>query len=152
MSSKGVASRQLGFFVMFSTNRHIWRIVRLSCKFQKLSNFANSDFSVFLHESAHLVTFGSILRISKILKFVKRPFFSYFSKNLAIFRIILQISKICKFGKLEVFSISQRISTLGGVWGHFANFRNSPQFQNFFSEKFLLLWLRWNLCKNNGLD
>ena len=48
------------FLLCFSTNRHIWRIVKLSCKFQKFSNFANSDFSVFLDESAHLVTFGTI--------------------------------------------------------------------------------------------
>ena len=38
------------FLLCFSTNRHIWQIMRLSCEFQKFSNFANSDFSVFLHE------------------------------------------------------------------------------------------------------
>ena len=69
------------FLPCFSTNRHIWRIVRWCCKFQTFSNFANSDFSVFLHESAHSVTVGTILRISKIYKFVKRGFFSYFSTN-----------------------------------------------------------------------
>ena len=63
------------FLLCFSSNRHVWRIVRLSCEFQKFSNLANSYFSVFLHELAHWVTFGTILRISKICKFVKRGFF-----------------------------------------------------------------------------
>ena len=67
------------FLFCFSTNRHIWRIVKLSCKLQKFSNSASSDFSVFLHESVHLMTFGTILQISEICKFGKRGFFSYFS-------------------------------------------------------------------------
>ena len=84
------------FLLWFSTNRHIWRIVRLSCKFQKFLNFANSDFSVFLHDSGYFVTFGTILRISKICKFVKRGFFPYFLTN----------------------------CTFGNFWDDFANFEN----------------------------
>ena len=38
-------------------------------------------FFVFLHEPVDLVTFGTILRISKIYKLVKRGFFSYLSTN-----------------------------------------------------------------------
>ena len=112
------------FLLCFSTNRHIWQIVRLSCKFKKLSNFANSDFSVFLRASAHLVTFGTFL----------------------------WISKICQFGKLEFFYVCQPICTLSNVGGHFASLRNMRQFPSFFFREIFLLWHQWNLCKNNGLD
>ena len=98
-----------------------------------LANFKNSDFSV-LHESTHSVTFWTILWISKIWKFVKRGFFSYFS---TIWYIWQFLGLFCKFGKLEFFCISQRIDTLEGVWGHSANFRYLQQFPSFFSEKFL---------------
>ena len=73
---------------------------------------------MFLHESAHSVIFGTILRISKICKFVKCGFFFIFLDKLirlAIFGTVLQISKICKFGKLEFCCISQRIGTLSDV-------------------------------------
>ena len=86
------------FLLCFSTNRHIWQIVRLSCKFQKFSNFINSDFSVFLHESAHLVTFGTILRLSKICKFVKRGFHSYFSTDWYIWQFL---GLFCRYRKFE---------------------------------------------------
>ena len=89
------------FLLCFSTNRHIWRIVKLSCKFQKFSNFANSDFSVFLHESVHLVIFGIVLRIYKICEFFKRGFFSYFSTNRYIWQFL---GLFCKFRKFTNFA------------------------------------------------
>ena len=89
------------FLLCFSTNRHIWRIVKLSYKFQKFSNFASSDFSVFLHESAHLITFGTILWISNICKFVKRRFFLYFSTNCYIWQFLGLFCKFRKFAYLE---------------------------------------------------
>ena len=93
------------FLLCFSTNRYIRRIVRLSCKFQKFSNFANSDLSVFLHELAHSVSFGTILRIYKIFKFVKRGF----------------------------FHISRQIHTFSNFWDYFKNFENLQIWQtNFF--------------------
>ena len=121
------------FLLCFFTNPHIWRIVRLSCKFQKFSNFANSDFSVFLHESAHFVTFGTILRISENWKFVKRGFFPSFSTNWYIWQFLELFCKFWKFANLaNFFCISQRVGTFGDVWGHFTNFRNLQQFQIFF--------------------
>ena len=135
------------FLLCFSTNRHIWRVVKLSCKFKKISNFANSDFSVFLHESAHLITFGTILRIYKICKFVKRGFFSYFSINCYICQFLglffkfrrfanlasadfFQISKISKFGKRGFFSY---FSTNWYIWqflGLFCKFRKFSNLAN----------------------
>ena len=97
------------FLLCFSTNRHIWKIVRLSCKFKKFSNFANSDFYVFLHESTHLVTFGTILRISEIFKFVKRGF----------------------------FPISRQIDTFGNFWDYFAIFENLQIWQTWIFFVFL---------------
>ena len=87
------------FVLCFSTNRHVSRIGRLSWKFQKFSNFANSNFSSFVHESADSLIFGAILRRSEICTFVKGGFFSYSSESLCFWRI----SKTCKFGKLEFF-------------------------------------------------
>ena len=139
------------FLLCFSTNRHIWRIVRLFCKLKTFSNFANSDFSVLLHESAHLVAFGTILRISKICKLANFFLFLATLIHLAIFGTILQVSKICEFGKLEFFHIPQRVGTLSDVWGQFVNFRNLQQFTSFFFREFFY-FDRWNLCKNRGVD
>ena len=139
------------FLLRFSTNRHIWRIVRFCCKVQKFSNFANSDFSVFLHDSADLVTFGTILRISEIWTFVKREFFSYFSTNWYIWQFLGLFCKFRKFANLaNFFCISQRIGTLSDVRGHFANFRNLQRFPSFFfrevSYDFVVLDVQ-NCCK-----
>ena len=113
------------FLLCFSTNRHICRIVRLSGKFQNFLNFANSDFSVFLHESAHLVTFGTILRISEICR---AQIFLHISRQNVTFENFGDY--FANFENLQIwqtwiFFISQRIGTLSDVWGHFANFRNS---------------------------
>ena len=89
------------FVSFFSTNRHVSRIGRLSWKFHKFSNFANSHFSVFIHESADSVIVGAILRRFEICILVKGGFFSYSSENLCVWRIL----KICKFDKLEFFFV-----------------------------------------------
>ena len=85
------------FLLCFFTNRHIWRIVKLSCKLKTFSNFANSDFSVFLHESAHLVAFGTILRIYKICKLAN---FFCFSPHWYIWQFLGLFCKFRKFANL----------------------------------------------------
>ena len=124
-----VASRQLGFFcyVMF---------LLLSCKLKTFSNFANSDFSVFLHESAQLVAFETILRIYKICKLAN---FFCFSPHWYIWQFLGLFCKFWKFGKLEFFRISQRVGTLSDVWGQFVNFRNLQQFTSFFFQRIFFI-------------
>ena len=88
-----VAGRQLGFFCCFSSNRHIWKIVRLSCKFRKLGFFCISP---------RIGEFGN-----------SRDYFANFY-NLQIcqdwiflylyWHISRRLSSICKFPKFATIS------------------------------------------------
>ena len=124
------------FLLCLSANRHIWRIVRLSCKFQKFSNFANSDFSVFLHESVHFVTFGTILRICKICQ---ARIFSYFSANWYIWQFLGLLRKFRKFSNsanLNFFVFLNELAHLATFQAALKFSEICNNFQVYFSEKF----------------
>ena len=132
-------SRTWIFLLCFSTNWDIWRIVRLSCKFQKFSDFPNSDFCVFLHESAHLLTLESILRIFKICRFVKPGFFLYFSTNWYIWQFLRIYSKFLKFenlGNLKFFVFLNELAHLAMFEATLKIFEICNNFQVNFREFF----------------
>ena len=112
------------FLLRFSTNRHIWRILRLLCEFQKFSNFENSDFSVFCYESAHLVTYRTILRISKICKFGKLGFFCISLWIGAFGNFRDYFANFENLPSADFFRVSRQIDTFGNFWDYFANLEN----------------------------
>ena len=101
---------QTRIFLYFFTNRRIWQLSGLFCKFRKFANLENLNFFVFLNELAQLTTFEATLHISEICN----NFLVFFSEKLFYFdfdEICAQITLQISFIRFRSFGRSQLLQT-----------------------------------------